>query len=149
MVGGLSMSACSSARTAPVGERWRRRAKYNADAHICTTDVAAGKGICQADSGGPLFKTVDGLDYQVGINSFAESFYSPTLLCSSSGYTKVATYVEWINGIISPRPPPNPVNRRATPSNGSAALARDAASTSRISRYEAKTPQGNAHPRGC
>ena len=74
---------------------------YNADAHICTTDVVAGRGICQADSGGPLLMTVDGLDYQVGIASFAESFHSATLLCSSSGYTKVAAYVEWINGIIS------------------------------------------------
>ena len=117
---------------------------YNADAHICTTDVVAGKGICQADSGGPLFKTVDGLDYQVGINSFAESFYSPTLLCSSSGYTKVATYVEWINGIISPRPPPNPLNLRATPSNGSAALAWDAASTNRISHYEVRYRRSTA-----
>ena len=74
---------------------------YNADAHICTTDVVAGRGICQGDSGGPLLMTVDGLDYQVGISSFAESFHSATLLCSSSGYTKVAAYVEWINGIVS------------------------------------------------
>ena len=81
---------------------------FNREAHICTRDVQQDRGICQGDSGGPLFVRSNGIDYQVGIASFAESFYSGVLLCSTSGFTKVATYAGWINDRISPQPPDPP-----------------------------------------
>ena len=87
---------------------------FNSEAHICCRD--GNKGICVADSGGPLFVREGDIDYQVGISSFAESFNRPSLFCSNSGFTKVATYVDWINGIIGPRPPANPQNFRAVAS---------------------------------
>lgn len=87
---------------------------FNREAHICTQDVQQDRGICQGDSGGPLFVYSNGIDYQVGIASFAESFYSGVLLCSTSGFTKVATYAGWINDRISP-PPPDPPSPPPTP----------------------------------
>ena len=113
---------------------------FNSEAHLCARD--GGKGICAADSGGPLFVRRAGIDYQVGISSFAESFNRRALFCSNSGFTKVATYVDWINGIISPRPPANPQNFRAIASNASVSLAWDAAGTHRIARYEYRQRSG-------
>ena len=77
---------------------------FNREAHICTQDVQQDRGICNGDSGSPLFVRSNGIDYQIGIASFAESFYSSVLLCSTSGFTKVAAYVDWINERINPRP---------------------------------------------
>ena len=85
---------------------------FDREAHICTQDVQQGRGICNGDSGGPLFVRGDGVDYQIGIASFAESFYSGVLLCSTSGFTKVAAYVDWIDELVNPGPvDPGPVNR--------------------------------------
>ena len=107
---------------------------FNTVAHLCARDT--GKGICGADSGGPLFVRRGGIDYQVGISSFAETFNGPALFCTNSGFSKVASYVDWIAGIIGPRPPANPQNFRAIASNASVSLAWDAAGTHRIAGYE-------------
>ena len=102
---------------------------FNSDAHFCTRNLSPARGICVADSGGPTFVRRGGIDYQVGINSFAESFYSRSLFCSTSGFTKVASYMDWINYLISPRPPANPANFRVLASRGSVSLTWDRART--------------------
>ena len=109
---------------------------FKSDAHLCADSIQGSQGICQADSGGPLFVRHNGIDYQVGINSFAENFNTDNLFCGKSGFTKVAPYVGWINYLISPRPPANPANFRAVASDGSASLVWDAAQTHRITGYE-------------
>ena len=109
---------------------------FNSDAHFCTQNITPPRGICVADSGGPTFVRRGGIDYQVGINSFAESFYSNSLFCTTSGFTKVASYVDWINYLISPRPPANPANFRALASRDSVSLTWDRARTHRITGYE-------------
>ncbi len=109
---------------------------FNSDAHFCTHNVVEVRGICVADSGGPTFVRRDGIDYQVGINSFAETFYSSSLFCTRSGFTKVASYVDWINYLISPRPPASPANFRALASRGAVSLTWDRARTHRITGYE-------------
>ena len=111
--------------------------------HLCSIHAVEKKGICVADSGGPLFVRHNGIDYQVGVNSFAESFYGADLECRNSGFTKVAPHVDWINYLISPRPPANPQNFRATAGNGSVTLAWNAAGTHRIARYEYRQRVGN------
>lgn len=111
--------------------------EFNQEAHICTREPGSVvRSICESDSGGPLFVRRNGIDYQVGINSFVESIYTINYSCDRSGFTKVATYVDWINRIISPHPPPTPANLRAVASDGAASLTWDRATTERISHYE-------------
>ena len=113
---------------------------FKSDAHLCTLGTPRGSdaGICAADSGGPLFVRRDGIDYQVGINSFAENFNTPSLSCVKSGFTKVASYVDWINYLISPRPPAPPANLRAVAGDSVVSLLWDAAGTHRITGYEVR-----------
>ena len=108
---------------------------FDTAAHLCSV-TNINRGICQADSGGPLFVRSDGIDYQVGVNSFAENFNTSNLYCQKSGFTKVAPYVGWINYLISPRPPANPANFRAVASDGAISLAWDAAAGRRVTGYE-------------
>lgn len=61
--------------------------------------------VCDGDSGGPLYWTSGGIQYQVGITS-----YGPGLLCgsvedmASSIFTEVKDYESWILSIINNRP---------------------------------------------
>ena len=75
---------------------------YDTNAHLCTQTT--GKGICVWDSGGPLVVNDGGVYHQIGISSFAESEDGRTLQCVESGFTRVASYTDWIDGILAMRP---------------------------------------------
>lgn len=75
---------------------------YNSNAHLCTQ--TSSQGICVFDSGGPLVVNDGGVYHQIGISSFAESEDGRSLQCVESGFTRVASYTDWINTIITTRP---------------------------------------------
>ena len=66
--------------------------------HVCAGGVE-GKDTCQGDSGGPLFHlgTTAAQDVQMGLTSFGKG-------CGLAGfptvYTRVSTYLEWIDSIV-------------------------------------------------
>ena len=77
---------------------------YQSALMLCSTNTTA-DGIvdtCSGDSGGPLIATLGGTSKLVGITSFgvgcAEAIYPGV-------YTRVSTYVSWINGYVNPTPP--------------------------------------------
>ncbi len=66
--------------------------------------ACAGNGkadACQGDSGGPLIiKTKDGVNHLEGLASWGEGCSSPKF---PGVYTRVPSYVSWINTIIQPK----------------------------------------------
>ncbi|MFO0738330.1 MAG: serine protease [Labilithrix sp.] len=60
---------------------------------LCAGFVTGGYDACQADSGSPLFMTIDGEPYQVGIVSWG-------IGCARPGrpgvYTRLASYLGWV-----------------------------------------------------
>jgi trypsin len=71
--------------------------------HVCAGFQAGGKDSCQGDSGGPLVRVVDNRYELVGIVSFGYG-------CGQAGaagvYTRVASYLDWIEANKSKPPPP-------------------------------------------
>ena len=68
---------------------------YNAATMVCAGET--GTGACQGDSGGPIIYNNGGNWEQIGIASFSSG-------CASdgypAGYTRVATYNDWIDNIL-------------------------------------------------
>ncbi|KAH8241654.1 hypothetical protein KR038_006916, partial [Drosophila bunnanda] len=65
---------------------------------LCAGDLAGEKDTCQGDSGGPLLMQDGNLLYIVGITSLGQG-------CASgppSVYTRVSSYVDWIESIVWP-----------------------------------------------
>ncbi|XP_033121970.1 uncharacterized protein LOC117120977, partial [Anneissia japonica] len=64
---------------------------------ICTGGFEDEKGICRGDSGGPLMCKRDGIWFVAGVASFTKN------PCASDvgGYTRVSSYTELINDILS------------------------------------------------
>ncbi|XP_033232030.1 uncharacterized protein LOC117183008 [Belonocnema kinseyi] len=64
------------------------------DTQICSGPLGDSVSACSGDSGGPLVKEVDGTPVQVGIVSWG---VQPCGNGSPSVYTRVASFVDWIN----------------------------------------------------
>ncbi|XP_016937311.3 trypsin-1 [Drosophila suzukii] len=65
---------------------------------MCAGDVSGERDTCQGDSGGPLLMQDGPLGYVVGITSLGQG-------CASgppSVYTRVSSFVDWIEGIVWP-----------------------------------------------
>ncbi|XP_017043447.1 serine protease snake-like [Drosophila ficusphila] len=65
---------------------------------LCAVDKFGGQDTCQGDSGGPMIMQDGKLDYIVGITSLGQG-------CGSgppSVYTRVSSFVDWIEGIVWP-----------------------------------------------
>ncbi|XP_017086132.1 serine protease snake [Drosophila eugracilis] len=65
---------------------------------MCAGDISGEKDTCQGDSGGPLLMQEGPLSYIVGITSLGQG-------CASgppSVYTRVSSFVDWIEGIVWP-----------------------------------------------
>ncbi|XP_046994354.1 trypsin Blo t 3-like [Schistocerca americana] len=76
------------------------------DTNLCAGVLQGGIGACQGDSGGPLF--VDGV--LVGLTSFSLGCARPNF---PAVFTRVASYIDWINQHVQCRLPPTRL-RRAT-----------------------------------
>lgn len=75
------------------------------DSMICAGYPEGGKDSCFGDSGGPLTVTTDEGDFNVGIVSWGSQ------QCATPGlpgvYTRIASYLEWIESkLLTPPPPP-------------------------------------------
>ena len=108
---------------------------YDTNAHLCTQTT--GKGICVWDSGGPLVVNDGGVYHQIGISSFAESEDGRTLQCVESGFTRVASYTDWIDGILAMRPDA-PVALTAVTGNAQVGLIWETPSGPFIESYEVR-----------
>ena len=108
---------------------------YDANAHLCTQ--TSDKGICVFDSGGPLVVNDGGADYQIGISSFAESEDGRTLQCVESGFTRVASYTDWMNRILAMRPSA-PVALKAVAGDAQVGLIWETPSGPFIESYEVR-----------
>ncbi|KAH8355385.1 hypothetical protein KR084_000720, partial [Drosophila pseudotakahashii] len=65
---------------------------------MCAGDISGERDTCQGDSGGPLLMQDGPLGYVVGITSLGQG-------CASgppSVYTRVSSFVDWIEGIVWP-----------------------------------------------
>lgn len=65
---------------------------------MCAGDITGERDTCQGDSGGPLLMQDGLLGYVVGITSLGQG-------CASgppSVYTRVSSFVDWIEGIVWP-----------------------------------------------
>ncbi|XP_017050209.1 serine protease snake [Drosophila ficusphila] len=65
---------------------------------LCAGDISGERDTCQGDSGGPLIMQDGPLGYIVGITSLGQG-------CASgppSVYTRVSSFVDWIEGIVWP-----------------------------------------------
>ncbi|XP_049825738.1 brachyurin-like isoform X1 [Aethina tumida] len=67
-----------------------------ADYHICAINTN-GAGPCGGDSGSPLIINLDGVDYSVGLTSFAKDCASTTF---PSVYTNLSYFQSWIENIV-------------------------------------------------
>ncbi|XP_039499301.1 serine protease snake [Drosophila santomea] len=68
------------------------------DTQMCAGDITGVRDTCQGDSGGPLLMQDGRLGYVVGITSLGQG-------CASgppSVYTRVSSFVDWIEGIVWP-----------------------------------------------
>lgn len=69
-----------------------------ADSQLCAWDQKFMKDACKGDSGGPLHAKEDKIDYIVGIVSFG-------IGCATKDpgvYTRVSSYIDWIESIVWP-----------------------------------------------
>lgn len=76
--------------------------------NICAGPAGGGKGTCHGDSGGPV-TTTDGdpaRRVQVGIVSWAGDGDTCVQANKYDVFTRVSAYRAWIDGIITPQPPP-------------------------------------------
>ena len=108
---------------------------YDTNAHLCTQ--TSNQGICVFDSGGPLVVNDGGVYRQIGVSSFAESEDGRSLQCVESGFTRVASYVDWINTIITTRPG-GPRHLTATAGNAQVTLTWDTPDGPFIESYEVR-----------
>lgn len=68
------------------------------DTHLCAGDPDHKRDTCQGDSGGPLIMEFGKTSYVVGVTSFG-------LGCAGeppSIYTRVSSYIDWIEKIVWP-----------------------------------------------
>ncbi|XP_064537096.1 serine protease persephone isoform X2 [Drosophila montana] len=71
-----------------------------AASQLCAGDMRAMGDTCQGDSGGPLLMQNGSTWYVVGVTSLGQG-------CASgppSVYTRVSSYLDWIEGIVWPKP---------------------------------------------
>lgn len=72
-------------------------AGINSD-QICAGYTTGGFDACQADSGSPLFMSIDGVTYQVGIVSWGIGCARPE---RPGVYTRVSSYLAWLDSKMS------------------------------------------------
>lgn len=73
------------------------------DEQFCAGVLAGGKDTCQGDSGGPLIAQLPEFNcvkFIIGITSFGRFCASPN---SPGVYTKVYSYLDWIEQIVFPK----------------------------------------------
>ncbi|CAH0398414.1 unnamed protein product [Chilo suppressalis] len=95
-----TISAVNRERCGPHYSAWRKLPRGIVPEQICAVDPDGHSDACQGDSGGPLQVSENGDSYYrvVGVTSFGSGCGTST----PGVYTRVARYLNWIEGIVWP-----------------------------------------------